>query len=166
MSNILKPEPLTKQRFEPFGDVVELDDQRDIKTINYGQTDRFHDLANLNLNKNEGKPLFNIFRSKPISFPFEVKVIERHPLSSQLFFPLANIPFLVLVADNVDQPRSSDLRLFITNGKQGVNYAANTWHHYLLTLETVCNFVVIDRGGSEKNCEEHFFDQSIVIEKL
>ena len=163
---ILKPQPLTRQSFKPYGQVIELDDHQDIKAINYGQTNRFHDLADLNLNKDDGQPLFSIFRSKPISFPFQIKVIERHPLSSQLFYPLSEQPFLVLVANNVDKPDYTDLQLFVTNGRQGVNYAANTWHHYLLALDTVCDFIVLDRGGPEKNCEEYCLGQSIIIEKL
>ncbi len=166
MSNILTPILLTKEKFEPFGQVIELDQHNETKKINYGQTDRFHDLATLDLNQNNGRPIFNIFRSKPINLPFKVKVVERHPLSSQLFYPLTGSPFLVLVAPNVDKPNANDLQLFISNGRQGVNYAANTWHHYLLALNAVSDFVVIDRSGPEKNCQEHFFEQEIVIESI
>ncbi len=164
--HILRAAPLTQDNFEEFGQVIELERHNDIKDINYGQTQRFHDLAQLDLNNNNGKPLFNIFRSQPLVLPFEVKVIERHPLSSQLFFPLNNIPFLVLVAKNSDQPSVNNLQLFVTNGKQGINYAANTWHHYLLTLKQTCDFVVIDRGADDKNCEEFYFTEDILIKQI
>lgn len=163
INHILKAEPLTKKQFEEFGQVIELETHDDIKTINYGQTQRFNDLANLDLSSIDGRPLFNIFKSKSIDLPFKVKVIERHPLSSQLFFPLSSIPFLVLVAKNTEHPTHEDLRLFITNGQQGINYASNTWHHYLLATKQTVDFVVIDRGGSDKNCEEYFFTEDITI---
>ena len=165
-NHCLKVEPLTKKLFEEFGQVVELEKHKDIKIINYGQTQRFNDLAHLDLSEADGKPLFSIFKSKPIDFPFKVKVIERHPLSSQLFFPLSNNPFLILVAKNAENPTYKDLRLFLSNGFQGVNYAANTWHHYLLASKNTGEFVVVDRGGSDKNCEEYFFTEDITIDQF
>jgi len=63
-------------------------------------------------------------------------------------------------------PTADDLQLFITNGRQGINYAANTWHHYLLALDCPSDFVVIERGGDDKNCEEFFFTQDITISSL
>jgi len=56
------------------------------------------------------------------------------------------------------------LRAFLAGPRQGVNYAAGTWHHYSLALEAVSEFMVIDRGGPEKNCDEVFLDaQNISI---
>jgi len=36
----------------------------------------------------------------------------------------------------------------------GVNYARGVWHHPLIALDAVADFLVIDRGGSEPNCDE------------
>jgi ureidoglycolate lyase len=36
----------------------------------------------------------------------------------------------------------------------GVNYAKNTWHHPLLSLEAVSDFLVVDREGPGNNLEE------------
>jgi ureidoglycolate lyase len=46
------------------------------------------------------------------------------------------------------------MRAFWTEGWQGVNYAKGVWHHPLLALGRVSDFVVIDRGGDEPNCDE------------
>lgn len=35
-----------------------------------------------------------------------------------------------------------------------MNYARNTWHHPLLSLEAVSDFLVIDREGPGNNLEE------------
>ena len=162
----LKPVALTKENFAGYGDVIEIEHHRDIRDINYGMTKRYHNLANLDLLSNSGQPLFNIFNSSPVALPFKVNGIERHPLSSQLFYPLSNQPFLVLVAGPDTLPSPNDLKLFITNGSQGINYHKNIWHHYLLTLHQIANFIVVDRGGPEKNCDEFFFDDDIVIERV
>ena len=39
-------------------------------------------------------------------------------------------------------------------GDQGVNYATGVWHHPLLALEGVCDFLVVDRAGPGPNCDE------------
>ena len=160
---ILKPEPLTAAAFAPYGDVLSCETRREERHINYGNTTRFHDLARLDLAGQNGQPLVSIFRSKPLPRPIAVKVMERHPLSSQAFFPLENRPFMVVVAEKGEfDPKK--LRAFLAGPRQGVNYAAGTWHHYSLALEAVSEFMVIDRGGPEKNCDEVFLDaQNISI---
>jgi len=50
------------------------------------------------------------------------------------------------------------LRAFIASGTQGVNYARGVWHHYSLALDHEADFLVIDRGGPEKNCDEVFLE--------
>jgi ureidoglycolate lyase len=45
-------------------------------------------------------------------------------------------------------------RLFLARNGQGVNYRAGTWHHPLLALGEVSDFLVIDRGGPGNNCDE------------
>ncbi|HRJ66500.1 MAG TPA: ureidoglycolate lyase, partial [Alphaproteobacteria bacterium] len=49
--------------------------------------------------------------------------------------------------------------------RQGVNYHAGVWHHFSLALDAPSDFLVIDRGGSEKNCDEVFLDgENITID--
>lgn len=165
-SYILKSKPLNKNNFADFGDVIDPHSHEDIREINYGMTRRFNNMANLDIVQNNGQPIFNIFMSRAVVFPFSVKAIERHPLSSQLFFPLTRQPFLVLVAKPDDPPTPESLELFITNGSQGIDFKSNTWHHYLLSLNHDTNFIVIDRGGDEDNCDEFFFDDDIVIKQV
>ena len=49
---------------------------------------------------------------------------------------------------------ADDLELFVTDGRQGVNFFKNTWHHYQLVLGRQTDFVVIDRGGPGENLVE------------
>ena len=149
----LRPEPLTAEAFAAFGQVLDLRGAEQIG-INQGQTTRFHDLADVELNGDGAKTLVNVFRSTPVAFPFKVEIMERHPLGSQSFFPLSGARFLVLVAPPGEQVDAADLRLFITDGQQGVNFACNTWHHYQLCLDQQSDFMVIDRGGPGDNLVE------------
>jgi ureidoglycolate lyase len=149
----LEISPLTRAAFAPFGDVIETDGAHHYP-INQGSTIRFHDLARVDVAEGEGRTLLNLFRATPLPLPIEIRLLERHPLGSQAFIPLGERRFLVVVADNVATPSAEHLHAFLSNGRQGMNYRRNTWHHFVLALDQVTDFLVIDRGGPGENCEE------------
>jgi len=151
MTRTLTPIALTSTNFADFGDVVEA--RGEAKPINYGQTERYHDLARINVAQNGGKTLINIFRSTPLATPIKIEIMERHPLSSQMFMPLSGNPYLVVVAPAGDFD-ASKIQAFLAAPDQGVNYHAGIWHHYSLALGEVSDFLVVDRGGDEDNCDE------------
>src|SRR5688500_10612857 len=130
-ARLLTLKPLTAKAFAPYGDVIECSQQAEKKDINYSNTIRFHDLAQLDLTAAHGKPLVSIFRSTPLARPIKIKVMERHPLSSQAFYPLSGRPFLVVVAEKGEFD-ARNLRAFLAGPAQGVNYHKGTWHHYSL----------------------------------
>ncbi|MEM5343772.1 ureidoglycolate lyase [Paraburkholderia azotifigens] len=145
-------EPLTREAFALFGDVIELEGAKQIP-INLGTTIRYHDLAHVDVTDEGGRTLVNLFRGQPRVLPFEVKMMERHPLGSQAFIPLNDKPYLVVVAPRGELVES-EIRAFVTSGWQGVNYAKGVWHHPLLSLEEVSDFIVVDRGGEGLNLHE------------
>ncbi|WP_244848985.1 ureidoglycolate lyase [Caballeronia sp. SL2Y3] len=152
-------EPLTRAAFEPFGDVIELDGAKQIP-INLGTTIRFHDLCKVDVTDEGGRTLVNLFRGQPRVLPFEVKMMERHPLGSQAFIPLDERPYLVVVAPAGDLDESQ-IRAFVTRGWQGVNYAKGVWHHPLIALDKVSDFIVVDRGGDGLNLNEQDLSESL-----
>lgn len=160
---LVKPKALNKADFLPFGDVIEADDLAQHFTINDGFTERYHDLAEVDVSQNGGKTLINIFRSTPLAKPIAIKMMERHPLSSQAFMPLGNEPYLVVVAPKGEFDISK-LEVFVAQSNQGVNYHAGTWHHYCLALNQQSNFLVVDRGGKGENCDVITLDGSIVVD--
>ncbi|MGN6805229.1 MAG: ureidoglycolate lyase [Trinickia sp.] len=152
-------EPLTRAAFAPFGDVIELEGARQIP-INLGTTMRYHDLAHIDVAEGGGRPLLNVFRGEPRALPFEVRMLERHPLGSQAFVPLTDAPYLIVVAPQGELVPDS-MRAFVSRGWQGVNYAKGVWHHPLIALDRVSDFVVIDRGGEGHNCDEQTLPESV-----
>jgi ureidoglycolate lyase len=88
--------------------------------------------------------------------------MERHPLSSQTFYPLDNSNYIVIVAERGEFDVQS-LKAFIALSSQGVNYAKGTWHHYCQSIGSDCKFLVIDRKGQGNNCDEVFLEQSMQI---
>lgn len=159
--HVLYPQPLTRTAFAPFGDVIETD-QAQHYPINDGWTERFHDLAQVQFDSG-GRPLVSIFRSTPLPLPHPVRVMERHPLGSQAFMPLGGEAFLILVAAPGDSVTASTLRLFVSNGRQGVNYHRNVWHHPVLAVGRVTDFLIVDRGGPGDNCDELHFASPLAL---
>jgi ureidoglycolate lyase len=154
-------ERLTRDTFAPFGDVITLTGARHYP-INEGTTERFHDLALVDVSDQDGRPLISLFRSKPRPLAFEIRIMERHPLGSQTFIPLSKDPYLVIVAPfgHFDQ---RSVRVFRAERGEGVNYGKGVWHHALFALGQESDFIVIDRGGPGGNCEEIALQQPILI---
>lgn len=160
---VLTPEPLTAKNFAPFGDVIDVAGHTPIM-INNGNTKRFDSLAHVECFGEETRAVINIFRAQPRTMPMRIRMIEKHPYGSQSFHPLSGQPYLVLVADAVAAPQPEHLHLFLAQANQGINYHANTWHHPVLALNEISDFLVVDRKGKEPNCDEFFFDESLNIE--
>lgn len=151
--------PLTKASFAPFGEVVEAEGIAPIG-INQGFATRVNGLANIDVASEQGEINVSLFSARARPAPIAVKLMERHPLGSQLFFPLQDRPWLVLVCDD---PRSrASFRAFHASGRQGVNYARNVWHHPLLVFDDGERFLVVDRGGAG-NLEEVWLDEELVL---
>ncbi|MDZ7851178.1 MAG: ureidoglycolate lyase [Halomonas sp.] len=150
----LKAEPLTPEAFAPFGDVIDTR-TADWFPINAGRTRRYHDLARVETLGNEARAVISIFVSQPVEIPLELDFLERHPLGSQAFMPLHEERFVIVVAPPGEQIDSAEVRAFVTDGRQGVNYRAGTWHAIQSVLEREGEFLVVDRGGEGSNCDEH-----------
>ena len=156
------PKTLTRENFIQFGDVIEVNDKSKNFSINDGFTQRYHDLADVDVTQENGRTLINIFRSTPLAQPVSIKMMERHPLSSQAFIPMGQQPFLVVVAPKGEFDITK-VEVFLASSNQGVNYHKGTWHHYCLALNEVSDFLVVDRGGAGDNCDVVSLDGSLVI---
>ncbi len=163
MARDIHIEPLTAEAFTPYGDVIEADHPRSF-LINQGRTRRYNALATPDAGEN-GTVVLSIFRGTPWPRPIRIRMLERHPLGSQAFVPMERYPSLAAVAE---RPEPAACRAFLVRGDQGLQYAANTWHHPLLALQPVHDFLVIDRAGPGENLEEHQFDPvaEIVIDPV
>jgi ureidoglycolate lyase len=152
--------PLSEAAFAPFGELVELN-AADIITINQGFATRVNGLAETDVATDGGSVNISLFVAQPRPVPIDIKVMERHPLGSQLFFPLQDAPWLVLVC--TDPHVATSYRAFEASGRQGVNYARNVWHHPLLVLNAEERFLVVDRTGPGSNLEEVWLDQTLSL---
>lgn len=157
----IKIEPLSAGSFAAYGQVIQTEGAQHFP-INNGMTERYHDLARVELGGVHARPLISIFRGQPYALPLDLKLVERHPLGSQAFYPLSDNPWLVIVAED-EAGRPVRLRAFRPSKGQGVNIAMNTWHGVLTPLDRGGDFLVIDRGGEGNNLEEHHFETPVRI---
>ncbi|MDB4598316.1 ureidoglycolate lyase, partial [Candidatus Pseudothioglobus singularis] len=86
----------------------------------------------------------------------------------QTFIPRHSSPFIVVVAPPSQSPIIENLRAFITNGQQGINYSRGVWHFPLISINDNSQFIVIDRKHNEEfdtieQCEEVSIDDINVV---
>lgn len=164
MSVHLPIQPLTASAFARFGEVIETTGTKPLP-INHGQSLRFDDLANLQLDADGGRPVVSIFRTAPLPEPIILQQMECHALGSQAFIPLGGNPWLVVVAPK-GQFNPTTMQAFLASSKQGVNFHPGTWHHFSLALEAVSEFLVIDRKCPGDDCQEITLDPPIQLAEL
>ena len=143
----LTPQPLTREAFAPFGDVIDVPQQA-------GRTYYEDALGNL---RGEAKPSLSMsFRVPTPDRPIRSELMERHEFSSQTFVPVDVARWLIVVAPHAARggPDMANARAFIANGQQGVTYKPNTWHHGLTTLDKPGRFAVFMWRVGGKGDEE------------
>lgn len=162
---VLKPLPITAERFAPFGDVIAtLPEKR--AAMNEARFERFDDLAAIDVDLGgDGHVAISIAKSRVATvLPYRFDMVERHPLGSQAFIPRTPFSFIVVVGPQGASVEADDLQAFVTNGTQGINYHRGTWHMPLIALQADKEFLIIDRCGSATNCETLVLADAIVLE--
>ena len=157
----LQPAPLTRESFARYGDVIETSADRLI-AMNAARFERFDNECVVEAEG--GQVAISIVRCRLATMlPFRFDTVERHPHGSQAFIPLTPYRFMVVVAPPEEDVAAGDLRAFVTNGRQGVNYHLGTWHMPLIAFDAGQEFLVIDRSGESPNCDEHSLEEPVTL---
>jgi ureidoglycolate lyase len=157
----LQPEPLTAEAFAPYGDVVESSEQQ-VAAMNAESFERFDDLCSVEAF--DGHVAISIARCRTITtLPHSFDMIERHPHGSQAFVPLTPCRMMVVVAPAGEPAAAADLRAFVSDGRQGINYHRGTWHTPLIAFDAGQEFLIIDRVGDSPNCDLHYLDEAVTL---
>lgn len=141
------PQPLTQEAFAPFGDVIDAPNEP-------GR--RYYEQALGNLRPAARPSLSLSLKPETSDRPLRAELLERHEFSSQTFLPLDVARWLVVVAPHARQggPDLSGVRAFIADGRQGVTYRPDTWHHGLTVLDRPGRFAVFMWRDGGKGDEE------------
>lgn len=155
MTRDIRCQPLTRQAFAPFGDVLDCAGDPD-RLINAGLCGRYHDRAKLDFGA-DGRAGISLFDAEARSLPYVLDLMERHPEGSQAFIPMTENPFLVIVAPDAGGRPGQPLA-FLTQPHQGINFHKGTWHGVLTPLASPGLFAVVDRIGNSANLQEVLLD--------
>ena len=160
MTQEIKAQPLTRDAFAPFGDVLDASGTPD-KIINAGLCGRFHDRARMDFGP-EGRAGISLFEAEVRALPYRFDLLERHPDGSQAFLPMTQHPFLVITAPD-ENGHPGFPQAFLTAPGQGVNFHRGTWHGVLTPLHAPGLFAVVDRIGDTPNLQEIHLDQPYTV---
>ena len=147
------PRPLEAAAFAAFGNVIHAAG-RAPEMINEGTTQRFAELASLDLRGPDRDPVLGMYVARARSFPLRIAKLERHRQAAQVFVPLGSHRFVVVVAPGGGSPRWEALEAFVTAPGQGVSLARGCWHHGLVALGDGDRFAVIEGGNYRDDTEE------------
>lgn len=170
IDSILKPETLTANNFAEFGKIISIEESDSI-LINDGYAQKYSNLCDMDSNEKNGVSSLHIYVAKKREFPLDIYMLEKHPFFSQTFIPKSQNPFLLVVALGKDKPDLETLKVFKTNGNQGIHYLRDIWHFPLISLYDNEHFIVIDRNdlgkveNKIKDCIEIKIDKKIKILK-
>ena len=157
--------PLTAEAFAPFGEVVSAALPGG-STANQGTALRFDYTSQLHNARPHARANLVAVRCVPVTLPFRLKLLERHPCSSQTFVPMICSRYLVCVAPSGADgaPQLDGLKAFIGRPGQGINYHAGVWHHPLVVLDEPAQFaMLVWEDGSKDDCVEWPLPTSIVV---
>ena len=139
----IDPQPLTREAFAPFGDVIDMPGEP-------GRT--YYEDALGNLRPTAHARLSMVHKEETPDRPLKADLLERHEFSSQTFVPVDVARWLIVVAPHARAggPDLAGLKAFIATGAQGVTYKPNTWHHGLTVLDRPGRFAIFmwRDGGS------------------
>ena len=151
----LVAQTLSAAAFAPFGQCL---DGGDGYSINSGHAMRYDDVFRIQIDS--GSIRTSLFVATGVTLTVALWEMERHPLGSQAFVSINGAPMIAVVAP-AGEFDASLMRAFHVPPGTGVNYAAGTWHHPLLSLEDGGRFLVLDCRTDAANCDvvalQHWF---------
>lgn len=152
-------EPISTESFAPYGTMVR-------SPADIGRTAFPDALTN---KRPHARATLSASRALPQALPLTGSAMERHRFSSQTFFPLDVVRYVVIVAPNsaTGLPDMERARALLVPGDTAITYAADTWHHAMIALDRpACFSVLMWRDGTDDDMEvvalDRPFELSIV----
>ena len=158
-------EPLTREAFAPFGDVIAAGDG-DGRETNLDTAVRFDWTTALQNARPGARPNLAAFRAVPQELPIRLTLLERHAHSTQVFAPMRVSRWLVIVApDGPDgMPDPSGLRAFVAGPGVAINFRRAVWHHPILVLDEPADLLMLAfEDGSAADCEERPLPEGLEV---
>ncbi|WP_428032862.1 ureidoglycolate lyase [Ancylobacter sp.] len=135
-------QPLTPDAFAPYGDVVAIV-SRTVLPWN---------------GRPQARAVLEVVEAPEPTEPgrHEVRLMERHLHSTQAFFPLDGLPYLIAVAPDAPDggPDLAALTAFVVPGDTGLQYRTALWHVPITVLGASGRLAMhVHKDGSDADCE-------------
>jgi ureidoglycolate lyase len=157
MTRTISSRPLDPAAYAAYGTVVHAGEPSTARSANHGDAQAWDALATIeNLRGASARCTASLFRCRAhLGAELPIRWLERHALSTQMFVPMGNARYLVVVARGGDAPDLATLAAFVVEGARAITYAPGTWHHPMVALDRDADFVnVIFTDGSAGDCDE------------
>jgi ureidoglycolate lyase len=160
-------EPINREAYSPYGQLIAADETLPFKFANMKTAKRFNHVADLvNLRPASATLNLCVFRCSPLDkLPFEIKLLERHEFSTQVFMPISSeARYLVIVCLGEGEPDLSTLKAFEVTNPQGISYHPGIWHFPMTALDSQIDFAcLVHEDGSPDDCQIHAFSEPVSI---
>lgn len=163
----IKAVPISREAYAPYGSLIAADEALPFRYANMRTAKRFDHLAEIdNLRAESAKLNLCVFSCSPlIETSLQMKLLEKHQYSTQVFMPMTNnAKFLVIVCLGEDEPDLSTLMCFEAGNGQGISYRPGVWHYPMTAIGERVDFAcLVCEDGTKEDCEVHTFENPIEI---
>jgi ureidoglycolate lyase len=163
-TRVLRLGSLDSAAFSSFGEIVSVG--RGASTlVNEGRALRHDNLVPFDHRTDATLPALSLYQVSASRLPFTVELFECHPHSGQLFLPMMNGQFLVVVApDREGRPDLDDAKAFVPGPGVGIYYQPGIWHVPIAALETDTLLAMVMWEGTETATVEYRLEHPLLIE--
>ena len=161
---VLETTPLEADAYGPYGSLI-MAARGDVeaRSANQGRAKRYNRLADFaNLRLADASMNISVFRVDPyLKVSLDIRLLEKHPKSTQLFVPMNAERYLVIVALGDERPDLSTLKAFVARPHQAISYHPGVWHHPMVALDSSTDFVCMSyEDDTPADCVEYPFLES------
>ncbi len=137
-------EPLTLERFAPYGEVI-------AASPVVGRTDF---TAAVETSRPHARANLATVRLAATALPVTVERMEKHAFSSQAFLPLDVARYVVIVAPDANgAPDASAAIGFVVTAGTGISYRSGVWHCGMMAIDRAGTFaILVHEDGSSDDC--------------
>lgn len=169
LNTIIEAKRLNRDAYQAYGEIIKADDSTlPFSQANMGTAQRFNRLAPVdNLRPSTATLNLCVFRCNALTQrALNIKLLEKHPLSTQVFLPMSKeARYLVIVSLGDQTPDLSTLAAFIAQGPEGISYRPGVWHYPMTCLDQSTDFAcLVWEDGSRDDCCIHQLEQPITIQ--
>ena len=162
--HVLRLSPLTAAAFAPFGEVVSVEGKQ-ATAVNDGRALRYDKLVHLTHDTDAALPALSLYHVSASTLPVAVDLFEQHPHSGQVFLPMMDGSFLVVVAPDRDgRPDLDRAQAFLPDVGVGVHYKPGIWHVPMTALGADVLLAMLMWEGTETATVEHRLAKPILIQ--